>query len=194
MSCTSIQLNIVLVCARKKSVICQILSSCFEVILTHCWWNKSAKMVPKQKKINIFQGSVATVCRWSGHVSNYCAANYFNILSAKYCGNLLTFVETTVRYKRWVFFWNTVYIFVENAASSLHQAAAFQFDTWQEEKVWYGDRVTESLQVWYATRWKTVSFYEKDTWAFPLQNQACWFVVTYVLNVWWTPLHGVSCA
>jgi len=40
------------------------------------------------------QGSVATVCRWSGQVNNRCAATYLSMLCAKYYKNQLIFLTT----------------------------------------------------------------------------------------------------
>jgi len=64
-------------------------------------------MVP-EPKINISQGSLATIRRGGKHLNNCYIANYFNILCAKYYGNRSTFVETTLKQKG-VHFWSTVY-------------------------------------------------------------------------------------
>ena len=56
----------------------------------------------------ISQGSVATVSRWGGWINNGFVAHYFSVLCAKYYRNLSTFVETTVIWKRWAFFGNSV--------------------------------------------------------------------------------------
>jgi len=66
----------------------------------------------QKPEINIFQGSVATVCGCSRYVNNCCVANYFSILFAAYYRNRLTFAVTTVKTKRQTFLEHRVEMFV----------------------------------------------------------------------------------
>jgi len=97
-SCTSIQRNIMLICNSRNLSLVRFHRRVSKSFKQLCWWNKSVIMDQKPE-INISQGSVATVCRWSEHVNKCYVPNYFTILSAKYYGNRLTFVEAAVKTK-----------------------------------------------------------------------------------------------
>jgi len=79
-----------------------ILFSSFTVDSTALLTEQIGQNDPKPQ-INFFKGSVATLCRWSGHINNCCVASSFSILCVKFYGKRSVFVGTTVEQKTWTF-------------------------------------------------------------------------------------------